>query len=125
MQRILIIDDDPDGTRLLSTLLQLEGYQPLALENWEDPLHDVEQHQPDLVIMDIFLHAKNGLDLLSELRASPNAGVSRTPVLMMSAEDRETLCRQLGANGFLAKPFNIQHLLTAIHEIEKEGLSNS
>jgi len=123
VQKILIIDDDPAGTRLLSILLRFEGYQPIALENWDNPVLDVEQHRPDLVIMDIYLRTRNGLDLLSELRVNPNPDVAHTPVLMMSAEDNETQCKQIGANGFLAKPFNIQRMLTTIRAIEQEGLS--
>ena len=120
MQSVLIIDDDPAGTQLLMTLLGFEGYQACRLEDWRDPVSDVEKVRPDLVIMDVYLRTRNGFDLLSQLRAHPDPGVARTPVLMMSAEDYGARCKQAGANAFLAKPFSIRALMATIHEIEEE-----
>jgi len=119
VQTILIIDDDPAGTQLLATLLSMEGYDPCRLENWQDPISDVERFRPDLVVLDIYLRTKNGFDLLEELRAHSDLDVAHTPVLMMSAENHQSRCRQAGANGFLEKPFNIQEMLNAIKQIEK------
>jgi len=113
-KKILIIDDDPAGTRLLSAVLEMEGFQPLILENWRDPLKEVAQLQPDLVIMDVYLRTTTGLHLLSRLREHPDPQVARIPVLMMSAENQAHKSAQAGANGFLEKPFQIQDLLDAI-----------
>jgi DNA-binding response OmpR family regulator len=120
VQSVLIIDDDPAGTQLLMTLLGLEGYQACRLENWKDPVSDVERTRPDLVIMDVYLRTRNGFELLSQLRAHPDSGVARTPVLMMSAEENKARCKQAGANAFLEKPFTIRTLLATIHEIDAE-----
>jgi DNA-binding response OmpR family regulator len=125
VQNILIIDDDPAGTQLLMTLLGLEGYQPHSLENWRDPVSDVELHRPDLVIMDIYLRTKDGFELLGELRRHLDPAVARTPVLMMSAEDHRVRCRQEGANGFLEKPFRLRDLVAAIREIGEGCVSGS
>src|SRR5512137_1442538 len=62
MYRVLVIDDDPSGTQLLITLLGLEGHQGYGVENWRDPLHDVEALRPDLVIMDVRLRVTDGLE---------------------------------------------------------------
>ncbi len=70
--KILVIDDDPTGTQLLLTLLQLEGYEGAKLENWADPLVDVAAQRPDLVIMDVHLAREDGFDL-----SGPDAGSSR------------------------------------------------
>jgi DNA-binding response OmpR family regulator len=120
VQNVLVIDDDPSGTQLLMTLLELEGYQAFQLENWKDPVSDVERARPDLVIMDVYLRARTGFELLSELRAHPDSGVARTPVLMMSAEDHRPHCKQVGADAFLEKPFSISVLMDTIREIEEE-----
>jgi DNA-binding response OmpR family regulator len=125
VQKILIIDDDPAGTQLLMTLLGLEGYQASSLQNWRDPVSDVELHRPDLVIMDIYLRTKDGFELLGELRSHPDPAVANTPVLMMSAEDHRARCRQESASGFLEKPFRLRDLVTAIREIEEGCLSGS
>ena len=108
MQQILIIDDDPSGAQLLATQLGFEGHTAFQLEDWEDPLSDVERHRPSLVIMDVHLRHRSGFDLLRQLRAHPEPDLARTPVLMMSAEDYRIQSKQAGADGFLAKPFDIQ-----------------
>jgi DNA-binding response OmpR family regulator len=120
VQSALIIDDDPSGTQLLKTLLELEGYQVFQLENWRDPVSEVEKARPDLVIMDVYLRTRTGFELLSEIRAHPDSDVSRTPVLLMSAEDFRARCKEMGANAFLEKPFSISVLIDTIRGIEEE-----
>jgi DNA-binding response OmpR family regulator len=122
LYKILVIDDDPSGTELLITLLGLEGFQGFRLEDWADPLADVERHHPDLVIMDVYLSDWDGVELLGTLRAHPEPRMANTPVLMMSAEDLESRCLSAGANGFVGKPFELQKLMATIREIMEVGL---
>jgi CheY-like chemotaxis protein len=123
--KILIIDDDRAGTQLLSTLLAYEGYRTQALENWQDPVSDVEQYRPDLVLMDVYLRATNGLDILGQIRMHTDPEVAKVAVLMMSAEDQLLRCHQAGANGFLEKPFQIETLSTTIRGIMEDKLSEN
>jgi CheY-like chemotaxis protein len=116
MYRVLVIDDDPSGTQLLITLLKFEGHRGYAVENWKDPLHDVEALHPDLVIMDVRLRVTDGLELVRQLRVHPDAGVAATRVLMMSAEDFSAQCRAAGADGFVEKPFRLEVLMAAIQQ---------
>jgi DNA-binding response OmpR family regulator len=125
VQKILIIDDDPSGSRLLATLLELEGYQPLQLVDWKDPVGEVERHQPSVIIMDVHLWNRSGFDVLRELRSHPEASVAGTPVLMISAEDCHFQSSQAGANAFLAKPFELAALLDNIKKIQEESLSDN
>ncbi len=124
MSKILVIDDDPTATQLLLTLLGLEGYQGSKLRDWADPLGDVAAQLPDLVIMDVHLSAIDGMELLSQLRASPDCGVARIPVLMMSAEDLREQCQSAGADGFIEKPFGLGVLLEAIKNVMEGSISN-
>lgn len=117
VQTILIVDDDPAGTRLLATLLEMEGYQPASVQDWRDPLNDVEHLRPDLILMDIYLRTTTGFALLERLRNHPDPEIAQTPVLLMSAEDQAARSRQAGADGFLIKPYPIQDLLDAIHRV--------
>jgi len=123
--KILIVDDDPSGTQLLITLLRFEGYQGFGPDEWADPLASVEQHQPKLVIMDVHLRSRDGVELVQQLRSAPNPAVAATPVLMMSAEDHRRRCLSAGANGFLEKPFDRAMLLTTIEEILEGSLSRT
>ncbi len=124
MSKILVIDDDPTATQLLLTLLGLEGYEGSKLRDWADPLGDVAAQLPDLVIMDVHLSAIDGMELLSQLRASPDCGVARIPVLMMSAEDLREQCQSAGADGFIEKPFGLGVLLEAIKNVMEGSVSN-
>jgi CheY-like chemotaxis protein len=119
---ILVIDDDPTGTQLLLTLLGLEGYHGCKLENWADPLSDIERLCPDLVLMDVRLSTIDGLQLLRQIRAHPEPRVAGTPVLMMSAEDLREQCQSAGADGFVEKPFELDTLVGAIQHIMEGSL---
>jgi two-component system chemotaxis response regulator CheY len=121
--QILVIDDDPTGTQLLIDLLRFAGHQGFPLENWQDPVTEVVQKRPDLVIMDVRLRVHDGLDLLGRLRAHPGPQVCNTPVLMVSAEDRSARCRAAGANGFVEKPFDTESLFRAVQEILEVSVS--
>jgi len=123
--RILIVDDDPSGTQLLITLLGFEGYQGFQPDEWADPLASVEQHRPEMVIMDVRLRSRDGVELIQQLRSAPDPAVAATPVLMMSAEDHRRRCLSAGANGFLEKPFDRLVLLSTIEEILEGSLSRS
>jgi DNA-binding response OmpR family regulator len=125
VQNILIIDDDPTGTQLLITLLLLDGHHAHELESWKHPLGDVEKDRPSLVIMDVHLQTKNGLELLNQIRAHPNPEVASTPVLMISADDYHLRCQRAGASGFLMKPFDYEELLDIVKKIEEENLSEN
>jgi CheY-like chemotaxis protein len=92
------------------------------LEDWQDPVARVEQERPDLVIMDVRLGVHDGLDLLRQLRAHPDARVAGTPVLMVSAEDLSAQCTAAGASGFVEKPFDTESLFRTIQEIMEESL---
>jgi two-component system OmpR family response regulator len=122
--KILVIDDDPTGTELLLTLFRLEGYQGDSVQNWADPLSEIVEKDPDLVVMDVRLSGKDGLELLRQLRSHPSPDVASTPVLMMSGEDHRLQSRSAGANGFVDKPFRWDTLRGAIESIMEGVLEN-
>ena len=124
MQKVLIVDDDPVGAQLLATLLELERFKAIQLESWTDPLGDLEHHRPNLVIMDVRLQSKSGFDILKQIREHPDSDIAGTPVLMMSVDDHRIQSRRAGANGFIAKPFDLPSLLRAIRDVKEGRLSN-
>jgi CheY-like chemotaxis protein len=115
--QILVIDDDRSGAQLLIDLLKFAGRTGYRLENWQDPVTEIGQKRPDLVIMDVRLQRHHGLELLRGLRAHPDAAIRGTPVLMTSAENVSVQCLASGANGFLEKPFDTESLFRAIQDI--------
>jgi len=125
MAKILVVDDDPSGTRLLITLLGFEGYQGIQPENWSDPIQDVSRERPDLVMMDVRLLSRDGVEVLRRLRAHSDPLVAATPVLMMSAEDQSARCREAGANAFIEKPFDRVKLLQRIEGLLEGSIEES
>jgi DNA-binding response OmpR family regulator len=121
-EQVLIIDDDPHGARLLCTLLSMEGLCPFEIEDWGNPLGDVEKHRPSMVIVDVRLRTRSGFDLLDQIRAHPDPSVASTIVIMMSAEDYRKQSRQAGADGFVAKPFDVPAMLEIIKSQEEDSL---
>ena len=124
METVLIVEDDPSGAQLLATVLKMEGYEAVQLDNWIDPTLDVEQHRPDMIIMDVRLRNRSGFDVLRQIRAHPDPQIASTPVLMTSAEDHRARSKLAGANGFMDKPFSIAALVDAVRQI-KEGNNNN
>ena len=124
MHKILVVDDQLDSARLLTTLLQLDGYDAEWLDgNWETLPDEVRARKPDLVILDVRLPGVNGLELLREIRTHTDPATARVPVLLVSALDHRYEGEKAGANNFMLKPYTRKTLLEAIKNIEAEAIS--
>jgi DNA-binding response OmpR family regulator len=114
--RVLIIDDDRDLAAMLGEFLQREGYAVEAHHGADAGVAAVRGAEPDLLILDVMLPERSGLDVLRELRLAS----SRLPVMMLTARgdpiDR-ILGLELGADDYLAKPFDPRELLARIRAI--------
>ena len=108
MARILIVEDSPDNMTLFRTILSLKGHEVLGLTGGEGLLQAIEEHAPDLVLMDIQLPGRDGFALLEEIRKSPSAGVR---VIALTAHamtgDRERAL-DAGFDGYITKPIDIR-----------------
>ncbi len=115
MNRILIIDDDEDLCELVSEYLTGEGFSAFAVHDGESGLEKALSEEFDLVTLDVMLPKKNGYDVLRELRQT-----SKIPVLMLTArgDDMERITGlEIGADDYLAKPFNPRELAARIRAI--------
>ncbi|MHB0869851.1 MAG: response regulator [Chloroflexota bacterium] len=115
MKRIMVIEDDPAILELLETVLSEAGYQPLLLASSDRIPEKVAREKPDLILLDILLQPKHGMEVLASLSAME----PRPPVIMMSAAIRGVremgrIARALGAADFIEKPFDISDLLGRI-----------
>jgi two-component system nitrogen regulation response regulator NtrX len=119
---ILIIDDDPDILKSMSELLEDEGYRTVTAETGEDGLARVRQGGVALVLLDIRLPGRDGLEILPLIReTAPDTGV-----IMISAEGtigRAVSAIQAGALDFLEKPVQPERLLVCVkNALEMESL---
>jgi DNA-binding response OmpR family regulator len=110
--KILIVDDDPMLSELISYNLESEGYAIVrAGDGWEG-LRLFREEEPDLVILDVSMPKLNGWEVCERIRAT-----SDTPVMMLTAQGREEdVIRglDLGADDYLTKPFQVRILLARI-----------
>lgn len=112
---ILIIDDDDELRELTSEYLTGYGYTVLGLPSGEKAVETVTREKPCLVILDIMMPGKDGLEVLGELRT-----VSSVPVIMLTAKGEDTdriVGLELGADDYMPKPFNPRELLARIKAI--------
>jgi DNA-binding response OmpR family regulator len=101
---ILIADDEPEIRSLLRLYLENENYTVVEAEDGTQALELLRGHKPDLCILDIMMPGMDGFHVLQELRKESNV-----PVMILSAKDADSekiLGLNLGADDYLAKPFN-------------------
>src|SRR5271170_7011051 len=112
-QRILIIDDEAAIRESLETLLSIEGYMVEMAVNGEEGLDRIEQNSYDLVLLDLALPGKNGLEILHLIRERQPA----LPVIMITAYgkvDNVVDAIRIGAQNFVQKPWDNEKLLADI-----------
>ena len=118
-QRILMVEDEEDIAFLIRFLLERHGF---AVEHAADGRQALDclatNAPPDLALMDIMLPYHDGLELIERLRAQP--GWETLPVLMLTAKAREVdvvRALELGADGYVTKPFQPEELLARIRRL--------
>lgn len=104
MSRIMIVDDDHYTTRMLRTLLEIDGFVVATVERGGDAMRIAQDFRPDVILLDYHLADMTGPDLLQELRAG-NSDLAHVPVIITSGLDVEDEVIAAGANAFLVKPF--------------------
>ncbi|HEV8202833.1 MAG TPA: response regulator transcription factor [Pyrinomonadaceae bacterium] len=112
LPRILVVDDEPQLTRVLRTGLKSRGYDVRAAADGLAGFEAFNDWHPDLVITDLAMPNVDGLELCRRLRA-----VSQVPIIVLSAKGEEKTkveALDLGADDFVTKPFGIDELLARI-----------
>jgi len=110
--RILVIDDEPQITRVLRAALSAQGYDVRTANDPEEALQVFREWPPDLVITDLMMPVLSGVDVTRAIRTN-----SATPVLILSVRDHERSkveALDAGADDYITKPFSIQELLARV-----------
>lgn len=106
--KILIVDDEPQITRVLRTALSTQGYSLRVATNGLQGLEAAHEWKPDLVITDVAMPEMSGVEFCRELRA-----VSQVPIIILSVRSHERMkveALDAGADDYVTKPFSIQEL---------------
>jgi len=108
-ETVLLVDDDAKLRKLLGEYLEGYGIRVLTLEDGSEVLKTIRMKSPDIVILDIMLPQRDGLDILKDIRTEYSL-----PVIMLTAkgEDADRIVGlELGADDYVPKPFNPRELL--------------
>ncbi len=119
-QHLLVVDDDPGIRELLSQYLTEQGFDVSAVEDGVAMDAWLAEHSADLVILDLMLPGEDGLSLARRLQSD-----HRLPIIMVSARGEEVdriVGLEVGADDYLAKPFNFRELLARIRAVLRRNL---
>jgi DNA-binding response OmpR family regulator len=113
LQKVLIVEDEPDMVLGLKDNFEFEGYEVVVARDGKEGLSRALAESPDLILLDIMLPKLSGLDVCRQLRGN---GVD-TPIIMLTARGQEidkVIGLEMGADDYVTKPFSIKELLARV-----------
>ncbi|MGD0794638.1 MAG: response regulator [Dehalococcoidales bacterium] len=112
-RRVLVVDDHPKVLKFIAIDLRLRGYDVITVCSGEEALEQVKSAKPDIMLLDIIMPGMDGFEVLRQLRC-----FSQLPVITFSASaSNYNDAIQLGANDFLAKPFQPDEMIKRIQAL--------
>jgi two-component system alkaline phosphatase synthesis response regulator PhoP len=120
-QRILIIEDEPTLSRLLSYNLAQVGYETKLIDHGGEGLQHALDNEYDLIMLDIMLPGLNGFEILAKYRQRGN----KTPVIILTARNAEDEIVQglrLGADDYITKPFGVAEMLARVSAVLRRAI---
>src|SRR5919205_2180153 len=110
--RVLVVDDEPQITRVLRTVLSSHGYQVRTAAEGESALTNFKEWSPELVITDLYMPHMDGIELCRRIRE-----VSSVPIIVLSVKGEERTkvdALDCGADDYVTKPFGMDELLARV-----------
>ncbi|WP_025904306.1 response regulator transcription factor [Mammaliicoccus sciuri] len=129
-QKVLVVDDEQSIVTLLKYNIEQAGYQVIVAYDGVQALEKVNEEKPDLVVLDVMLPEKDGIEVCKTIRSDKN----QVPILMLTAKDDEfdrVLGLELGADDYLTKPFSprevvarVKAILRRVGQVENKNLDD-
>jgi CheY-like chemotaxis protein len=124
MKTALIIEDCFEIRENLSEILELAGYNVIAIDNGKEGISTAITKMPDFILCDIMMPNVNGYDVMRQVKNDPASANIPFIFVTASAEKREMeLALTMGADGYLRKPFDDKELFDAIERVCRRGSS--
>jgi len=117
-KKILVVDDEPDIIKMLGTRLKANGYEVISAQDGVQAVSVAHKEKPDLIILDVKMPAQDGYTVYENLQMASNT--SMIPVIFLTAlpsEEVEKKVQELGADGYISKPFDTEDILSKIKEL--------
>ncbi|MBI4636336.1 MAG: response regulator, partial [Candidatus Rokubacteria bacterium] len=115
---VLIVEDEPDIRELVALHLAREGFRCRSAATGEEALRELGVAVPDLIVLDLMLPEMNGLEICRRIRGDPRTAA--VPIVMLTAKTDEVdrvVGLEMGADDYIAKPFNPRVLLARIKAV--------
>ncbi|MBI4260258.1 MAG: response regulator [Actinobacteria bacterium] len=115
---VLVVDDEPDLSWVLSFNLEVEGYRTFVAADGRTALEAVREHRPTLIILDVMMPVMDGWSVLEELRELPDAERPLTVVISArtSPADRDR-AEELGVDAYIPKPFELDEVIAVVRSL--------
>lgn len=116
--KVLISDDEPNIVISLEFLMKREGHEVSIARDGQQALELIRSLQPDLVLLDVMMPSKSGLEVLQAVRAEEE--IAATKILLLTAKGRETDVAKgmaLGADAYMTKPFSTRELAARVRQL--------
>ena len=111
-KKALVIENDAIIRECIQVMYESEGLEVISARDGETGLELTHEHQPDLVVSDLYMVGLSGIDIFERLRADPRTG--HIPFMLITADARASVreeCLGMGADAFLLKPFTYDELM--------------
>jgi len=121
-KKIMVVDDEESLVRLITYNLNKEGFNTVCAYEGNEALLVLEKENPDLLILDLMLPGKDGLEICKELRMKNN----QIPIIMLTARDEEldrVLGLELGADDYVTKPFSVRELVARVKAVLRRNVA--
>ncbi len=119
-RQVLVVEDNQDVRELIAGMLASEDYDILTAKDGEEALELIKSHRLDLVLLDIMMPGKSGMEVLAEIRSSKDSQIKNLPVVIVTSKpliDNVDATILAGANSYIVKPFSAATLKTKIQNI--------
>ncbi|MCY3893204.1 MAG: response regulator transcription factor [Acidimicrobiaceae bacterium] len=123
MTSVLVVDDEPSFTEALTVGLRREGFEVRTAADGRAALAEINEAEPDLVLLDVMLPGMSGLDVCREIRKQ-----SRVPLIMVTARAEEidaVVGLEVGADDYVAKPYRMRELVARMRAVLRRALEQS
>jgi len=114
MTKIMLIEDDPTMQMLLKTLLEIEGFSVFPWDVVMDPILEMSEISPDIVLLDVNLKGYNGFEVLKKIRGDDQ--LKSCKVIMSSGMNYQVESVENGADNFIMKPYMPDDLIRLIKQ---------